>query len=196
MSILLPVGSIACVSGLAAFYYIELLIPFRGFPGFGHVISLFVTSVLFLWFASIVAIEIIDFRTGRHIGIAPYFEKPVEEIHTYSEGHALAARCEALDERAIDLGVKPLSDFGFNDDFYYGEELVWWPAESGLETVSALLTQLRSDSQSEEQAVIADLERVKHALTRARDQGNRFCLVITSGFTNMLEHEKRVGKFF
>lgn len=117
----------------------------------------------------------------RHAFVVPYFGSRVGEIETYTHGGAIARRVGELDELAGALGVRPLSVFGWNDDFA-GEPLVWHESAEGLVTVEALLDHLRAEG-ADEAPIIDDLERIAHALARAAEKEIRFCLLLRHGTT-------------
>lgn len=130
--------------------------------------------------------------------IKPYFEKRIGGIDTYSHGRAIAKNCKALDQAALDLGIEPLSSFGFEDSFK-NANLTWYDSRSGLKSVQALLhfVRLKSGAVCDTQAVITELERIETALKKAGEQNVSFCLTIdTTHTTNAMEHEQREGSFF
>lgn len=134
----------------------------------------------------------------RRSGIVPYFQKKLGEIHTFARGQTIAKSCQALDELAVQLGLKPLSAFGFNDDFA-GEELTWHAPEQGLATVSGLLSTLRDSPRliRQQAQVIDELAAIEHALRIACERGVPFCfLLYTAGATNAIEWEQRQGSCF
>ncbi len=170
-----------------------------------------VTGVIFVWLAHGLWEAWFGPDPGPHI--LPYFQKisGVERgsgdkglggFDTYLHGYAVARNCQALDTLAAELNLRLLSDFGFNDD-HRGEEPTWHPAEAGLSTITGLLQELRRKDESREKSmdeageVIADLERIEVALYRARDKRVPFCFILlTSNFTNAMEHDRRLGTFF
>lgn len=164
-----------------------------------------VTGVIFAWLAN--RLWEAWFRPDPGPRILPYFQKisGVERlggVDTYLHGYAIARSCQALDTLAAELNLQLLSDFGFNDD-HRGEEPTWHPAEAGLSTITGLLQELLRKDESWEKSldkpeeVVADLERIEVALSKARDRRVPFCFILrTSQYTNALEHERRLGTFF
>ncbi len=136
---------------------------------------------------------------ARRTCIVPYFQQTLEDIHTFAQGEAIAKHCQELDAMSLELGVSPLSTFGFNDDFY-GEELVWHPADKGLATVTRLIQALRASDPlklSDQDQVISELVAIENALRKASEQSVMFCLLLrTSGVTNAIEWEQRKGSCF
>lgn len=128
-------------------------------------------------------------------GIAPYFERRVGDIHTYSRGKALGMLCPKLDELASTLGINPISSFGFADDFYGGTP-VWHDATEGLRTFSALKQELERRGGQQDPALNEEMRLIIEALEKAAAQSIRFCLVIPACYTNGMEHEQRKGSFF
>jgi hypothetical protein len=126
-------------------------------------------------------------------GLAPYFDKPIGDIDTYSRGQAIASRCPELDDLAVREGVRTVSSFGFSDDFR-GETLTWHDAADGIDTFVALKDVL-SRTAPQSVALRDELDLVINALEKARAKSARFCLLITYGFTNAMEHEQRKGSF-
>lgn len=130
--------------------------------------------------------------------ICPYFEREVGDIDTFARGRHLARWLGELDDLAARLGVTPFSRYGFADDLR-GETLVWHDPAEGLAVVESLLAGLdQSDvPERDRPRLAADLRRVAHALSKARDKGIRFCLMhrpdnVTSG----QEWEVRKGTVF
>lgn len=66
-----------------------------------------------------------------------YLDRHIGDIHTYSRGKAIAARCPELDRIAEASGVHPISFFGFADDFH-GETVTWHEVADGLSTFTAV----------------------------------------------------------
>lgn len=130
--------------------------------------------------------------------VIPYFDRQVGEIDTYCHGKVLARHLAGLDESAAAAGLTPLSRFGWNDDMR-GEPLIWHEALAGLKTTKALLASLRDSDLAipEHEGVVADLERLAHALARADAAGIRFCLLLSYATgTSGLEWERRRGTCF
>jgi hypothetical protein len=127
-------------------------------------------------------------------GLAPYFDRPIGDIHTYSRGHLIALRCPELDDVAITAGAKAISFFGFSDDFR-GEPLSWHDTTEGLKTFLTLKQEL-AHSEPQGSTLLEELGLVIDALQKAQAKSARFCLLITYGYTNAMEHEQRKGSFF
>lgn len=136
---------------------------------------------------------------ARHPSIVPYFQQKIGDIHTFTQGVSIAKHCQELDEMSLQLGVIPLSGFGFNDDFC-GEELTWHLADKGLATVTRLIQALRVSDQrrfSDQDQVISELVAIEESLRKASERGIMFCLLLrTSGGTNAMEWEQRKGSCF
>lgn len=122
------------------------------------------------------------YDTWRYVRIIPYFQRKVGALDTFLSGESLARSVGRLDALAVSCGVTPLSDFGFNDDLCH-EPLVWHTAEHGLQSVRAVLAELegRPQAVADQLAVIADLQKLEHALVRAAQQGIPFCLLLRHG---------------
>ena len=127
-------------------------------------------------------------------GMAPYFDRRIGDIHTYSRGKTIAARCPELDKIAEAAGVHPVSFFGFSDDFL-GETVTWHHIADGLATFTTIRSQAAA-GEPEGSELLEDLDLVIDALQKAEAKSARFCLIITAGSTNAMEHEQRKGSFF
>lgn len=138
------------------------------------------------------------YDTWRHVRVIPYFPRTVGEIETFLAGEALARNLAQLDAIAREAGATPLSDFGFNDDLFR-EPLTWHPAARGVDTVEILQSSLQTTSEvvHDRQAVLADLQKLKHALNRAADLDIPFCLLLRHGnSTSGQEWDVRQGTAF
>jgi hypothetical protein len=127
-------------------------------------------------------------------GMAPYFDRRIGDIHSYSRGKIIARRCRELDVVAQSAGVPTLSSFGFADDFD-GEELVWHSTADGLRTFEALRDHV-SRAAPDDVTLLEELDAIIDALEKAKQRSASFCLLITAPFTNAMEHERRKGSFF
>lgn len=130
--------------------------------------------------------------------IHPYFQKPIGNIDTFSEGRALARYLKQLDSIAMEAGVKPLSVFGFNDDLR-GETLEWHAPSEGVMTCHALLSNVEAgDAPSAVKAALkSDLMKWSHALERAQTQGVPFCILFRQcNATSGHEWDVRQGSAF
>ena len=164
-------------------------------PGVGELVRLFGLAAFVIFFGCGLGSA---FQTARHTGIVPYFQQRLGEIETFARGKAIAKNCQALDELAEQKVLRPLSAFGFNDDFS-GEVLTWHAPEEGLATVSGLLSALRASPQMirESAEIIEELTAVEHALRIACERGVPFCLLLyTAAGTNAMEWEQRKGSCF
>ncbi len=134
----------------------------------------------------------------RHAQVMPYFQRRVGEIDTFLGGRVLARHVVELDLAARGLGLAPLSAFGWADDLE-GDTLTWHDPAAGLETVQALLALLKGEqvARSDRDAIVADLEGIAHALSRAGAKGIWFSLLLRhSTATNGREWEARQGTCF
>ena len=132
------------------------------------------------------------YDTVRYVRVIPYFDATVGEIDTFLSGDSLARCIQPLDRLAKELGVAPLSSFGFNDDLC-GETLTWYPAERGLPSVDALLRALERKEDDVWAAVCDDLRKIRFALARAEEQGIQFCFLLWHG-NSTSGHEWSVRK--
>lgn len=150
------------------------------------------TLAAFLFAGSLSLIDSIF--TIRNLRIFPYFSSTVGEIETFLSGWCLTQNMHFLDELAIGHDVRTLSSFGFADDLF-GETFIWHAAEEGLTTVEFLMKELPVDwtKVNDPDKVLEDLQKLRHALVRARDQQIEFCLVMRRG-TVVPPYELAVAK--
>lgn len=137
-------------------------------------------------------------ETMRFKAVVPYFRSRVDEIDTFCHGAYLARHTGELDELARQLGVTPLSSFGWDDDMFGGTP-VWHDASAGLKTVDTLLAHVAAEGLAwdDHAGVVDDLKRIAHALSRAAGRGIGFCLLLHYwAATNGLEWEQRRGTCF
>ena len=172
-----------CLVPLLTASIVGLFLAAYGFndaPRIGAVIRLVglaaFTSIFgyFLWDA------VCLLRYSRHFRIVPYFQQRLGDIHTFRQGNAIAKECRALDEMSQQLGVTPLSAFGFCDDFH-GEEIIWHSADEGLTTVVGLFNSLQASDQLklvDKDRVINELAAIANALLKASERSILFCLII------------------
>ena len=134
------------------------------------------TSVFGYWLWDAVYLP----RYLRHFRIVPYFQERLGDIHTIYQGHNIAKDCRALDELSQQLGVTPLSAFGFNDDFH-SEEFTWHPAEKGLAAMTVLIDSLQASdlpNLSDKDRVVKELVSIQNALRIASQRNVMFCFII------------------
>ena len=168
----------------------------------GPVLAAACAGAVFVYMLFVLCLKLI---APDQIQIHPYFEKPVSSAQgrvstgaAFLSGETLAKELESLDALAANVGVAPLSAFGFEDDFF-GEEPRWRAPEEGLKTVLALLDSLdgQPDSVCDVEGVAKDLKKIAAALEDARKRGVRFCLLVRScDTTNAMEWEQRKGTAF
>ena len=134
--------------------------------------------------------------------IVPYFTKEVGRLHgptmtAFRRGRALYLNAVALERIAASAGVKPLSAFGFADD-YYEQEVRWHSVAEGLATVGALRQGLAEELQDTE--VVEDLEALAAVLGAAAAQGADFSLVLRlfakANLQMVCTREARRGSFW
>lgn len=112
--------------------------------------------------------------------LVPYFERPLNSRtkEAFKRGFALAKKFEGLERRASQLGVAPLSAFGFGDDML-GQAVVWHAADAGLRTVRALVASCQQDALDPK--LLEDLQAVEAALEKAEAAAVRFSFVLRLG---------------
>ena len=143
-------------------------------------------------------ILVFAFRVASQTSIVPYFQNEVGDIHTFVRGHAVARSCQVLDDLALQLGLTPISAFGFNDDMAR-ETVVWHPPEQGLATFSGLLAALqdRPNAVPRQDRLIKELTAIVDALQKATGQNIPFSLLLRVGDgTSAMEWEQRKGTCF
>jgi hypothetical protein len=142
-------------------------------------------KLAFLWFGvlyfglGLAALMVQPLRLKPRI--VPYFSREIEEYGgqsslAFARGYGLCREIAALENLAGTLGVKPLSAFGFTDDFY-GQEVLWHAASEGVKTVEALRQALCARSPAESEAA-DDLEALASVLRLAASKGVDFCLTL------------------
>ena len=155
-------------------------------------VGLIALALLFL--SSLVAQLNVAWQTS----IVPYFEKSPGEIETFCQGHQIARNCERLDLLAGELGLTPISAFGFNDDLA-GETVEWHAADSALATFQALAAAVAQSPERflKPNKLQKELSAVVDALQKAREKNIRFCLLLRIGdSTSVQEWEVRKGTCF
>lgn len=189
LSFIGPLFLLALFGSICAAYAVSV---FRGGKG-----SLLLCGLLGLA-AYFGLILVLGLRVAAQTTIVPYFQKPLGDIHTFAQGHAVARSCQALDGLAAGLGLTPLSAFGFNDDLA-GETVNWHPPAQGLATISGLLAALRDHPETipRQDRLIKELTAIEHALQKAVACDVPFCLLLrTADVTSSLEWERRQGTCF
>jgi hypothetical protein len=135
--------------------------------------------------------------------IVPYFSRQIEEYggkssHAFVRGRGLYREIVALENLAATLGVKPLSAFGFADD-YYGQEVHWYAASEGLKTVQALRQGL-GERLPTALDTAGDLDALASVLQVAADHDVAFCLTLRIHRKDSLQvvssMELRQGRFW
>lgn len=135
--------------------------------------------------------------------IVPYFARQIEEYGgktsaAFVRGRGLYLEIVALDRRASDLAVTPLSAFGFADD-YYEQEVRWHPASEGLRTAEALRRGL-DERLLKAPHVAQDLEALSSVLREAADHAVEFSLTLRLFKKDSLQvvssMERRQGRFW
>lgn len=156
----------------------------------GIAAAIFLAIFLYLAWATYRSI-----RDQFRVRLVPYFERRLGTVDTWLAGENLLEYSRHLDDMALQLGVRPLSEFASGDDMIWGESLQWFSPEEALKTVERLL---QSDAPpSLPPSVMSDLSRIQGALGTARSKGIRFCFLLREGSsTSGLEMERRKGSFF
>jgi hypothetical protein len=93
----------------------------------------------------------------------------------FKRGFALARGFDVLERRASQLGVAPLSAFGFGDDML-GQVVVWHTADAGLKTVRTLVAS--SQQEALDPNLLEDLQVLEAVLERAEVAAVRFAMVV------------------
>jgi hypothetical protein len=109
----------------------------------------------------------------------------------------MAQGFDALESRASQQGVAPLSAFGFGDDIL-GQVVVWHPADSGLKTVRALVASSHGAALVNPK-LLEDLQATEAALERAEAAAVRFAVVVRIGADDWIsphEMDCRKGSFW
>jgi len=158
--------------------------------------ALFGFAVCFVLFGWAVVQMVMPLRPEPRV--VPYFPSELgplggETMAAFRRGRSLYLEMPALDARALGLGVKPLSAFGFRYD-HFGQEVQWHRAEEGLATVQALKEQATSAE------LQADLATLASLLRTAADKHVPFSLVLRLHPKDNLQmvctRETRQGSFW
>ncbi len=126
---------------------------------------------------------------------SPYQSDP--DLDTFGSGYAIARNCTRLDERAVRNGVKPLSAFGFGDEFR-SQPAEWHPAGEGLRSLEALIRSVREEPKGldDSDLVLTELQRMRNRLEDARVREIPFCLhVRMDAAYTAHEFSSRRGKY-
>ena len=118
----------------------------------------------------------------RAVRIFPYYDQRLPGADTYLSGRFLARNCLRLDALAEARGLKSISGFGFNDALC-GEPILWHDAGEGLATIAGLIEAVRETpgATDDDDAVLAELEKIRHAFHLAQRQGVRFGFLLEIG---------------
>lgn len=134
--------------------------------------------------------------------IVCYFRQQAGDTEdaAFRRGFALARNCQRLDRLAAEMGLEPLSAFGFEDD-HAREQVEWHSPGSGLETVTGLIRRIEQDPECvpDASATLADLQAIETALQKAADHGVDFCFLLRIGRSLAVspkEIESRQGSFW
>jgi hypothetical protein len=193
-----------------AFTVNEAAIRFHSFASAGAVIlaiSAAAVGVILLWH---LVRAFVAFARSR-ARIVPYFSDKnfrreqgkgasEEARQAFQSGYGIAADLALLDDVAAEVGISPLSAFGFGDDIF-NQRPQWTELDEGLRTVTALITALHNHDASRRLSVstLSDLETLRDALTRGRETQTSFSLIVRYGpddFISGYEMEKRTGTFW
>jgi len=152
-----------------------------------------------LWFSWYLLLK--NFRELFICRIVPYFEShvatyPDNQPDAFDTGIFLVRHCRQLDDIAKNIGVKPLSDFGFKDD-QDAQKLIWHESSEGIRTVEVLVAKMSDGTTPSD--LMTDLVRLRDYLRKAQAKGIRFCLIIRAGldkFISPVEMDNRKGRFW
>ena len=195
---------INCIFAVGLFFSLLALIPtivwFRadGLP-WGKLIFLAVFTLFFGW----AVVMWLTWPRWLKPRIVAYFARELEPYGggtsaAFWRGRAVYLELAALEKLAQDLGVKPLSAFGFEDDFFE-QKVQWHPAAEGLQTVAALRQSLDAQMLAN-RALIQDLDALAQVLHSATERGVDFCLVLRLTKSDSIQavctREDRQGRFW
>jgi len=135
--------------------------------------------------------------------VVPYFRQPLGDYFgatsaAFARGRALVREMSGLDRLAAELGVTPLSAFGFAYD-YYDQPVQWQAARVGLATTTALrkAIEARPDTRPD---LIQDLNALGSVLRIAADRNVDFSLVARlhakDSLQGVMTRETREGSFW
>lgn len=183
--------------------FLLLVAAASGVLGWGAIfrdwsIGLATAATVLLVYALIVQVaDLFSAPPHKLARIVPYFEAKVPGPDTFVNGYALARHCRYLDALALNEDLDPISTFGFADSLR-GEDARWHAPDQGLEAVEALLERLRRSPTlvPEPEAVVEDLERLRHKLQEASRLGVRFCLHLRMDWAySPQEFDIRTGRY-
>lgn len=164
--------------------------------------SFFLFALFTLFFGWVVALTVMGPFPQRP-RIVPYFARELGKLggetqSAFRRGRGLYREIAGLEELARRLQVRPLSSFGFADD-YFEQEVHWHAAAEGLRTVEALQQQLDAPLRTA-RYLAEDLEALAQALRVATDQEVAFSLVLRLRARDSLQavctREVRQGSFW
>jgi hypothetical protein len=150
----------------------------------------------FIWFTWFWLIQ--GIKEGFICRIVPYFESKIgiHKMNAFDGGIKLARQCRMLDNLACQIGVRPLSDFGFRDDRDY-QKLIWHDSSEGINTIVRLKEKLQNNPKAI--SLVQELDVLQNNLEQAEEKNIRFCLLIRSGLDKMIspiEMDRRKGSFW
>lgn len=165
-----------------------------------NLLSLFffgLTTVLFFLLGYWLIVSLLQNRVAGRVVL--YF-KSFLKVDVFTKGSAVAKNCEFLDKDAKSLGIRGLSDFGFNDDFL-GEKLDWFDPNEGVEAFSLLIDKVEKSTESyhRRDELLQDLQDMLDALLLAQKEGVYFCLIFRYGADELIspmEMDERTGSFW
>jgi hypothetical protein len=185
--------------GVSVYGLVPSIAVYREGRSVGHLVLFAVFTVFFGW-------AVVLWLLGPFLmrpRIVPCFARELgpyggETMAAFRRGRALYRESAALERLAESRGVKPLSAFGFADD-YYDQEVVWYPASEGLTTIEALRQGLGSLPVSPS-GVAEDLRMLASVVRTAADRGVDFNLVLRLHAKDSMQvvrtREVRQGSFW
>lgn len=174
---------------------VMIVLAFAWIPGAKPYIGFCSAGVAILLLAFWLAIGYVI--TVNNIRILLYFDKEVyDESNTFLLGRKIAINVKQLDEIARNVGVMPLSAFGFYDDLK-GDALVWHDPSEGIKTFVGLIDFIRRQTPllSDSDILIVELDAMAKRLRQASLGGAHFCLQLRYG-SRWDAHEMSIRKGF
>jgi hypothetical protein len=161
----------------------------------GGLIACILISAFCMW---IVHQNLSTLRVAR---LVPCFRQSVGDISTFERGACLARHARRLDELADQFWKRRLSAFGLSAREGRERSPRWYPAQEGIDTVSALMQAVPDDPQLADAAdqIIADLQTILDALCKADERGIAFRMVLRLGddaWINPMEMDSIDGTFW